>query len=142
LGLVERRSFALQREGGSRRSRRAWPIVARILAIAVAAALSGCGSISQKFTEVGSQLPGVGLSASAPERTAEPAAYPAVHDIPAPRNSVTLTNPEQAQLQNDLVVARDVQQEAVGVRVKPDKNKKTQAPQGKVIPVSSRSSIY
>jgi hypothetical protein len=116
--------------------------MARILAIVAAAGLSGCASISQKFTEAASQLPGVGLSASAPERTAEPAAYPAVHDVPPPRNSVTLTNPEQAQLQSDLVVARDVQQEAVGIRVKPDKNKKAQAPQGKVIPVSSRSSIY
>jgi len=143
LGQVDWQSFALHREGTARRLRRAALIVAPILAIVVASGLSGCGSISQKFAELGSQAPGVGLSASAPQRPAEAAPYPAVHDIPPPRNSVTLTSTEKVQMESDLVGARNEQQQTVA---KPEKKKDQKAqkaqPQGRVIPASSRASIY
>jgi hypothetical protein len=140
LGQVDWQSIALHRKGTARRLRRAALIVAPILAIVVASGLSGCGSISQKFAELGSQAPGVGLSASAPQRPAEAAPYPAVHDIPPPRNSVTLTSTEKVQMESDLVGARNEQQQTVA---KPEKKKDQKAqPQGRVIPASSRASIY
>ncbi len=68
-------------------------------------------------------------------------AFPAVHDIPPPRNSVTLTNTEQDQMERELVKARDEQQVAAGV-AKPKKKDDPKAP-GKIgAPVSSRASIY
>lgn len=72
--------------------------------------LSGCGTISHKFSEIASQAPGIGLPADAPERTAEPAAYPAVHDMPPPRNTETLTTVERADAERQLVQARSEQQ--------------------------------
>ena len=113
------------------------PILVPVIA---AAGLAGCGSISEKFRDTAAALPGVGLPADAPERTAQPVAFPAVHDVPPPRNSVTLTNTEQDQMERELVTARDEQQVASGV-AKP-KKRDTKA-LGKIgAPVSSRSSIY
>jgi len=75
-----------------------------------AVTLAGCGTISQKFSEAASQMPGVGLPADAPERTEERAAFPAVHDIPAPRNTATLTAIERAEAERELLQARSEQQ--------------------------------
>jgi hypothetical protein len=140
---MERRGLAWRREGASRRfaAARRWRLVVPILVPVIAAVgLAGCGSISEKFRDTAAALPGVGLPADAPERTAQPVAFPAVHDIPPPRNSVTLTNTEQDQMERELVKARDEQQVASGV-AKP----KTKDPKalGKIgAPVSSRASIY
>ena len=136
---MERGGFAWRREGASRRvaMARRWRLIVPVIA---AVGLAGCGSISEKFRDTAAALPGVGLPADAPERTAQPVAFPAVHDIPPPRNSVTLTNTEQDQMERELVKARDDQQVASGV-AKP-KNKDAKA-LGKIgAPVSSRSSIY
>jgi hypothetical protein len=76
----------------------------------LAALLSGCGSISHKFSEVASQAPGIGLPADAPERSSEPAAYPAVHDMPPRRNTEMLTDIERADAERGLVQARSEQQ--------------------------------
>jgi hypothetical protein len=131
------------REGAFRRfaTARRWRLIVPILVPVIAAVgLAGCGSISEKFRDTAAVLPGVGLPADVPERPAQPVAFPAVHDIPPPRNSVTLTNTEQDQMERELVKARDEQQVASGV-AKP-KNKDAKA-LGKVgAPVSSRSSIY
>jgi len=113
-----------------------------MMTLVASASLSGCASISQKFADTASQMPGIGLPAGAPERPAEPTAFPAVHDIPPPRNSVTLTNTEQQTLEDDLVAARDRQQAVAGVPLQSTLNKKKQAPPPKVVPVSSRASIY
>jgi hypothetical protein len=141
---MERRGFAWRREGASRRfaMARRWRLMVPILVPVIAAAgLAGCGSISEKFRDTAAALPGVGLPADAPERTAKPVAFPAVHDVPPPRNSVTLTNPEQDQMERELVKARDELQVAAGV-AKPKKKGDPKA-QGKIgAPVSSRASIY
>ncbi|MSP46258.1 MAG: hypothetical protein EXQ83_10470 [Xanthobacteraceae bacterium] len=109
----------------------------------MAAGLSGCAGISQKFVDTASQMPGIGLPSTAPERPVLPPAYPAVHDVPPPRNSVVLTNFEQQKLEDDLVAARDQQQAAVGVRLQPKKkDNQPQQPQRQIAPVSSRRSIY
>jgi hypothetical protein len=107
-------------------------------AAVAAAGLSGCASISEKFAETASQMPAIGLPAGTPDRPSAPPVYPAVHDIPPPRNSVVLTNTEAAQLEADLVTARDQQQSGVGL--KPPMKKKP--PPAKVVPASSRASTY
>jgi hypothetical protein len=136
-----RRALAWRRAGAFRRpaSLCAFRLLASILTVA---ALSGCADISKKFADTASQLPAVGLPAGAPERPAEPAAFPAVHDVPPPRNSVTLTNFEQQQLEDDLVTARDHQQSSVGLPPQPKKKAKQDAAQQKLVPASSRASIY
>ena len=131
-GQLKPCSSALRHESLSRR----WRLAVAMVAAAAAAGLSGCASISEKFAETASQMP-----ASTPDRPAAPPAYPAVHDIPPPRNSVVLTNTEAAQLEADLVTARDQQQSGVGLKPQPKKNEK-KPPPAKVVPVSSRSSIY
>jgi hypothetical protein len=137
---MKRRGFAWRREGAFRRFAVARLMVPILVPVIAAAGLAGCGSISEKFRDTAAALPGVGLPADVPERPAQPVAFPAVHDIPPPRNSVTLTNTEQDQMERELVKARDEQQVASGV-AKP-KNKDAKA-LGKIgAPVSSRSSIY
>jgi hypothetical protein len=105
--------------------------------------LSGCAEISQKFAATASQMPGIGLSPDAPARPpAAQGAYPAVHDMPAERNRIMLTDFEQQQAESDLAVARDRQQSSVGLpKAEPKKNAKPGAPQ-KVVPISSSRSIY
>jgi len=137
---MERRGFAWRREGASRRfaMARRWRLMVPIIA---AVGLAGCGSISEKFRDTAAGLPGVGLPADAPERPAQPVAFPAVHDVPPPRNSVTLTNTEQDQMERELVKARDELQVASGI-AKPKKKDDPKA-LGKIgAPVSSRGSIY
>ena len=136
---MERRGFAWRRKGASRRfaMARQWRLMVPVIA---AVGLAGCSSISEKFRDAAAAMPGIGLPAGAPERTAQPVAFPAVHDVPPPRNSVTLTNTEQAQMERELVNARDEQQVVSGV-AKP--KKKDAKPLGAVgAPVSSRASIY
>jgi hypothetical protein len=114
--------------------------VAPVLAAVTAFALSGCASISQKFAGTASQLPAIGLPAGTPERPSTPVAYPAVHDIPPPRNSVVLTNTEAAQLEIDLATARDQQRTSVGLS--PAKKKKSPRDPKSIDPASSARSIY
>jgi hypothetical protein len=132
-----------------------------LIMIAAAVALSGCGSISQKFADTASQMPGVGLPQDAPERPTVQGEYPAVHDIPPPRNTVTLTSFEQQKLEDDLMAARDHQQSAVGLPKQPktqrqvrqenalkgdqskSKGKALNGDHSKpMVPVSSSQSIY
>jgi hypothetical protein len=119
-----------------------------IVAIVAAAGVSGCGSINQKFSETMSQMPAIGLPAGTPERPAATPDYPAVHDIPPPRNSVMLSDFEQRKLEDDLVAARDQQQSALGVKPvakKPEPAAKSGAkPAAKpaVVPVSASQPIY
>jgi hypothetical protein len=109
------------RDTASQQSRAWWGLPAAAAAAAIC--LSGCASISQKFADTASQMPQVGLPANAPERPAEPIAYPAVHDVPPPRTAAVLTDIEQQKLETDLVAARDQQQTSVGIPVADRKKK-------------------
>lgn len=122
-GSAGRRPRALQRSAS-----RAPRGLAAALAIAAAATLAGCGSISEKFASAASQAPAIGLPAGAPERPAVPPPYPAVHDLPPPRNSVILSGVEQAQIERDLAEARDRQQISAGVETQAKKKAKTPTP--------------
>jgi hypothetical protein len=74
--------------------------------LALAVVLCGCssGAIIDK-------LPGdMGEPADAPARPATPYAYPAVHDIPPPRATPTMSEDQQIKLEKDLEAARDKQE--------------------------------
>jgi len=79
--------------------------MAAVLAAAIALTLAACSSTL--FSEVPTS--GGGLPAGTPERPSSPAAYPAVHDMPPPRNDTVLTDAEQKKIQSDLNAARDQQ---------------------------------
>lgn len=51
-----------------------------------------------------------GLPEGAPERPAQPPAYPAVHEIPPPRAARMLDDEQQEKLEKDLSAARDRQE--------------------------------
>jgi hypothetical protein len=51
-----------------------------------------------------------GLPEGTPERSATPAAYPAVHDMPPERNSTVLTAAEQKKATAELTAARAAQE--------------------------------
>ena len=61
------------------------------------ALLAGCASAP---TAMG------GLPAGAPARSITTGAYPAVHDMPPPRETTVLTSEEQKKLQDELAAAR------------------------------------
>lgn len=77
-----------------------------VAALGLAVALCGCsaGAILDK-------LPGdMGEPADTPARPVTPYAYPAVHDMPPPRATPTMTEEQQVKLEKDLEAARDKQE--------------------------------
>jgi hypothetical protein len=50
-----------------------------------------------------------GTPPDAPERAADVSAYPAVHDLPAPRDQAAMNPAEQAKVEKELMAARDRQ---------------------------------
>jgi hypothetical protein len=79
-----------------RPSRAAWLVLAFVL--------TACSST---FSELPTQMGG--LPAGTPERTATPAAYPAVHDMP-PQRPVSIMNQEELRkAEAELAAARELQ---------------------------------
>ncbi len=74
-----------------------------LAALLLASVVSGCGST------IADRLPAEagGLPENAPQRPAVAPAYPAVHEMPPPRATTTLSNDEQRKLQQDLIAARN-----------------------------------
>jgi hypothetical protein len=101
---MRQRQPATVRNGLHRR--RVGAAVVLMLAVSVFA-LGGC-SVPV------ADLPVIGLPTGAPARPAEATAYPAVHDLPAPRAEPVLDPAEQAKMENDLKTARDRQLGAAG----------------------------
>lgn len=110
-----------------------------LAALAMAVSLSACASISEKLAGTASEMPGIGMPAGAPERLAEPMAYPAVHAMPPPRSSTVLTEVEQQKMEDDLVAARDAQRPAQAAATA-QKKPARQSP--RVVPVASSRTIY
>jgi hypothetical protein len=50
-----------------------------------------------------------GSSSDAPERAADVPDYPAVHDLPAPRDHAAMNSAEQARIEKELIAAREHQ---------------------------------
>jgi len=65
-------------------------------------ALSGCGSMV-------SNLPVVGTPEGTPARLENPGEFPAIHDIPAPRDEAAMDAATRQRVQQDLISARDRQ---------------------------------
>jgi len=102
-------------QSSTRRGARALTVLACGLA---AASLGGCGSISEKFAHTIADNPTVGLPAGTPERPANTLAYPAVHDMP-PARPAALSGADQIKMENELMAARDRQQNLAGQPVSP-----------------------
>lgn len=87
-----------QRFADSFRRSRVWLVAGAILATIP---LAACSSVAD--------LPIVGVPEGAPKRPANPGAFPAVHDMPAPREQTALDPAEQARIESELAAARDRQ---------------------------------
>jgi hypothetical protein len=70
------------------------------------------GNLLASCSTVLSDLPAQagGLPEGTPERPAQPAAYPAVHDMPPPRASAVLTEEEKKKVEAELAAMRAQQQ--------------------------------
>ena len=83
-----------------RRLRTGWSVAAALL---LAATLAGCSSsfIDHIPTALG------GLPKDVPARPAAPPSYPAVHDMPPPRQDSAMSASESKRLRQELNVTRD-----------------------------------
>ena len=115
-------------------------IAAMLAAACVGAALSlaGCGSISEKFSQLAADAPVIGLLTGTPERPVARAAYPAVHDMP-PARPEALSTAEQIKLEDELVAARNRQQTLVGQTPSPAPASYAPAPAPSPIPAPAAS---
>jgi hypothetical protein len=76
-----------------------------LLVLALALGLGGCSST---FGDLPTQLGG--MPADTPERSAAPPAYPAVHDMPPPRQNTVLTEEERKRAEAELAALRTRQE--------------------------------
>jgi hypothetical protein len=84
------------------------------LALATATALAGCSSGA-----VIDKLPGdMGLPAGTPERPTTPYVYPAVHDMPPPRATPTMSEEQQVKEEEELKAVRERQEARDGAAKK------------------------
>lgn len=86
-------------------NRRADPVTAgstAALALLMALALAGCSTSIADFE----------TSSDTPERSRDVSSYPAVHDLPAPRDQAAMDPAEQARVEKELIDARDRQAHA------------------------------
>ena len=88
--------------------------LALVAALALPIGLGGCSStLSSMPTELG------GMPANTPQPSGAPVAYPAVHDMPPPRQNAVLTDAEQKAAEAELAALRARQAKQVAT---PDKN--------------------
>jgi hypothetical protein len=88
----------------SRRTSRGFSIGVALAGPVAALMLAGCSG-----SMIADHLPTAagGLPDGAPERPQAEQAYPAVHAMPPQRTTVTLSDAQQKQLQDDLVAVRN-----------------------------------
>jgi hypothetical protein len=82
--------------------------VGGVAVVALSLLLGGCS------TSI-ADLP-FGSSSDTPERAADVSAYPAVHDLPAPRDQAAMDPAEQAKVEKELIAARDHQAQPTTAR--------------------------
>jgi hypothetical protein len=77
------------------------------LLLGLTLALAGAGALASCST-MGGDIPTAmgGLPVGAPARPETPPPYPAVHDMPPPRNSAILTEEEKKKVEAELAVMR------------------------------------
>src|SRR5882757_2132999 len=78
-----------------------------LLLLGLTLAFAGAGLLASCST-MGGEIPTAmgGLPDGAPERPQTPPPYPAVHDMPPPRNSAVLTEEEKKKVEAELAVMR------------------------------------
>jgi hypothetical protein len=86
---------------------------------AVALALGGCSS-AQVFEKMPQSMGG--LSPDAPKASETSYLYPAVHDMPGPREVKPLSDEEQLKLEKALLSAREAQEKAAAADVQANQN--------------------
>jgi hypothetical protein len=85
-----------------------------VLALAGALMLSSCANttnMTDMGSKLGNELPTAmgGMPAAAPERPETQPAFPAVHDMPPPRNTKVMTEEEKKRVEAELAVMREQQ---------------------------------
>lgn len=75
-----------------------------VVACLLSLALGGCS------TSI-ADLP-FGTASDAPDKPKDVSAYPAVHDLPAPRDEAAMAPAEQTKVEQELIAARDHQASA------------------------------
>ena len=89
-------------------------LAALALALATATSLAGCSSGA-----VIDQMPStMGLPAGTPERPTTPYVYPAVHDMPPPRATPTMSEEQQVKEEEEMKAVRDRQEARDGAAKK------------------------
>jgi hypothetical protein len=88
----------------------------RVLALSAILAI-GLGGCSSTLSSLPTQLGG--MPADTPQPSAAPVAYPAVHDMPPPRQNAVLTGAEQKAAEAELAALRARQAQQVAT---PPKN--------------------
>ena len=84
------------------------------LGLGLALTLAGCSSGA-----VIDQMPSnLGLPAATPERPTTPYVYPAVHDMPPPRATPTMSEEQQVEAEKELKAVRDLQEARDGAAKK------------------------
>jgi hypothetical protein len=96
---------------------RVMPRTKPLLVLAVALGLGGCSST---FSDLPTQLGG--MPAGTPERSAAPAVYPAVHDMPPPRQNAVLTDEERKRAEAELAALRARQEKQANSTSKDQKS--------------------
>ncbi len=83
---------------------------AYVIVLAGAALVLGGCSATQVLENMPQSMGG--LSSDAPKAPETPYQYPAVHDMPQPRDAKLLSDQEQEKLEKDLLSARESQEKA------------------------------
>lgn len=96
--------------------------------------------MSEKMSTTMAENSMIGLPANAPARPEAPPAFPAVHDMPAPRPTPMLTGLEQQKMEDDLVQARQ-QLDGTATQKTAEKTKKAKKDSAPAVPAASRT-IY
>jgi len=96
--------------------------------------------MSEKMSTTMAENSMIGLPANAPARPEAPPAFPAVHDMPAPRPNPMLTGLEQQKMEDDLVQARQ-QLDGTATQKTAEKTKKAKKDSATAVPAASRT-IY
>jgi hypothetical protein len=110
-------------------NRTAWIVTALVM---LALSVGGCA------TSI-AELPLVGVPSDAPARPKDPAAYPAVEDLPAARDNGVMDPTEQAKIAKELITARD-RQAVVAPNGQAAADPKAVAPKAKAHPPHDASS--
>jgi len=105
LTTAEPRSDGVRRPQGDGRRAGRGPLMRCVLSVALIAAALPLAACSSSIAD----LPLIGVPEGAPARPKNPGEFPAVHDLPAPREQPAMDPSEQARIEGELAAARDRQ---------------------------------